>query len=63
MKTQVSKDLCIGCELCPSLEPSLYRMDDDGLAVAVKNSTLSDEEAEKAREAAESCPVDAISVE
>jgi len=59
MTTSVSKDLCIGCGLCPSIAPEVYQMDDDGLAAAIREEVPESNE-DKAREAAESCPVDAI---
>lgn len=62
MKTIVSKDLCIGCQLCPSISPSLYKMDGDGKAKAQKEE-LSEDEVQEANVAASSCPVDAIIVE
>ncbi len=61
MNTQVNKSLCIGCELCTEIAPSIYMMDDDELAVASQDD-LSPEMSELAIEAAESCPVDAIIV-
>lgn len=63
MKTSVSKETCIGCELCPSLSPDLYRMDPDGKASAIKQGDLSEQEGIEAHEAADSCPVDAIMVQ
>ena len=62
MKTSVSKELCIGCALCPSLSPDLYEMGGDDKAVALKTDELSEQEAIDAREAADSCPSDAITV-
>lgn len=62
MKTRVSKDLCIGCGLCPSIAPALYQMDDDGKASAIREDIV-EEDIEKAREAADSCPVEAIEIE
>ena len=62
LKNLVSKELCIGCELCPSLAPELYRMDDDGKAVSIKED-ISSEERVDAKEAADSCPTNAISVQ
>ena len=33
-KVSVNKDVCIGCGLCSSTTPSVFEMDDDGLAKA-----------------------------
>lgn len=63
MRTIVSKDLCIGCALCPSLSPDLYEMDDDDKAIVIQSGELSEQEAIEANEAADSCPTGAITVE
>ncbi len=62
MKAVVNKDLCIGCGLCPSICPEVFSMDDDGLAVAI-DEELDESVIDSAKEAEESCPVDAITVD
>ncbi len=62
MKACVDKDTCIGCGLCPEICPEIFSMEDDGLAVA-KDIEIPDDILESARDAEESCPVDAITVE
>jgi len=62
MKAVVDKDLCIGCGLCPSICPEVFSMDDDGLAVAI-DEELDESVIDTAKEAEDSCPVDAITVE
>lgn len=62
MKAVVDKDLCIGCELCTSICPEVFSMDDDGLAVAIDDE-LDESLIESAKEAEESCPTEAITVE
>lgn len=62
MKAYVDKDTCIGCGLCPEICPEIFSMEDDGLAVA-KDIEIPDDILESARDAEESCPVDAITVE
>lgn len=61
MKACVDKDTCISCELCPSICPEVFEMEDDG-----KAGVIIDEVPEKlqdcAKEAEENCPVDAISI-
>lgn len=61
MKAVVDKDLCIGCGLCPSICPEVFSMDDDGLAVAI-DEELDENIVDSAKEAEDSCPVDAITV-
>lgn len=62
MKAVVDKETCIGCGLCPSICPEVFSMDDDGLAVAI-DEEVDDSLIEPAKEAEESCPTDAITVE
>ncbi|NMM66013.1 ferredoxin [Clostridium sp. P21] len=62
MKANVDKDTCIGCGLCPDICPEVFQMDDDGKAKAVVDSVSSTQE-DGAKDAAEQCPVNAISVE
>ncbi|MGN1033894.1 MAG: ferredoxin [Intestinibacter sp.] len=61
MKADVDKDTCIGCGLCPSICPEVFEMDDDGLAHATVD-TVPDDVKDEAKEAEESCPVNAITV-
>ena len=49
---------CIGCGLCPNLCPEVFTMTDEGVAVAKREVGTQTEKT--AREAAESCPVNAI---
>lgn len=59
LKTVVSKELCIGCEMCVDIAPKLYQMENDGKAAAIKGE-LSPEEYSGAAEAADACPTEAI---
>ena len=58
MKVQINKDVCIGCGSCVSIDPETFEFNDDGIA-EVKTEEVS----EGAKEAAEACPVEAISIE
>ncbi|AQR92815.1 MULTISPECIES: ferredoxin [Clostridium] len=62
MKPKVDKDTCIACGLCPSICPECFDMQDDGKAGAIVDEVPSDAE-DSAKEAEESCPVNAIEVE
>lgn len=62
MKANVDKDTCIGCGMCPSICPDVFDMDDDGKAHTIVDEVPAGKEGE-AQDAADSCPVDAISVD
>ena len=62
MKGFVDKETCIGCGLCPSICPDIFKMDDDGLAIA-EDVEISDDILQEAKEAEEACPVAAIKID
>lgn len=62
MKAVVDKETCIGCELCVSVCPAVFSMDEDGKSIAISAAVPANEEAD-AKDAAEQCPVAAISIE
>jgi ferredoxin len=62
MNAHVDKDTCIGCGLCPSISPEVFEMQDDGKAGEIVDS-VPETAHDSAKEAAESCPVNAILVE
>ncbi|MDF1811788.1 MAG: ferredoxin [Verrucomicrobiales bacterium] len=53
-------DACIICGLCDELAPGIFRPLEDFSFNHVYHQPVNDEEEELAREAAESCPVEAI---
>lgn len=61
MKAKVDLDLCTGCGLCPDICPQVFELDGDGARVIVDPVPSDAEDA--CREAAESCPVEAIAIE
>ena len=62
MPWKVDPDLCTGCEVCCDTAPHVFQMDEDeGVAHCIDNSVSEDDE--KAQQAAEDCPVEAISFE
>jgi len=62
MKPIVDEDLCIGCGNCEEECPDVFQMADDGLAHVIKESPT-EELYQCTRDAQDSCPVDAISIE
>lgn len=52
-------DSCIGCGLCVSTCPEVFRMTDDNAAAAAEENTPAEAEA-AALEAEDNCPVSAI---
>jgi ferredoxin len=58
-KAKVDKNKCIGCGTCVAIAPKSFKLGDDGKAQSIE--PLGDSE-EKVKEAAESCPVEAISL-
>jgi len=61
MKATVDPDLCTGCELCVDTCPEVFEMDDDVAKVIV--DTVPEDSEDCAREAADDCPAEAISIE
>ncbi len=62
MKATINREGCIGCELCASTCPEVFRMADDGLAEVYVDTVPPDAE-DAAVEAQEGCPVSVITVE
>jgi len=61
MKAIIDRDGCISCGLCVEICPEVFEFADDGLAKVAEHPTRSN--IHQAHEAAESCPVQVISVE
>lgn len=62
MKATIDRDGCIGCEVCVGTCPDVFQMVGDGKAEVIGNEIPKDAE-DAAMEAAESCPVDVITVD
>lgn len=58
-KPTVNHDLCIGCGTCESLCPEVFKME-EGKSHAIKEDCA---DCTCCQEAADSCPVNAISIE
>ena len=61
VKVKVDPDLCTGCELCVDTCPDVFEMGDD--VATVKVETVPEDSADCAKQAAEDCPAEAITVE
>ena len=62
MKAIIDAELCTGCELCVETCPEVFEMSDEDVAV-VKADEVPSEAEDTAREAAEDCPSEAITIE
>ena len=61
MKISVTEE-CIGCGMCEGTCPDVFEVGDDGLAHVIVDEVSADVE-DDAKQAAEDCPVEAITVE
>ncbi len=61
MKATVSED-CIGCGMCEGTCPDVFEIGDEGTATVIVDEVPADAE-DSAQEAADGCPVSAITVE
>lgn len=59
LKLKVDEDLCTGCQVCCDTAPKTFRLKDAGVAEAFNPQGDDDD---TIMQAAQSCPVDAISV-
>jgi ferredoxin len=57
MSVKVNQDLCIGCGACASLCPDVFKLGESG-----KSEVIGHDNVACAKNAAESCPVQAIEV-
>jgi ferredoxin len=63
MKVRVDEDLCAGCGTCAEICPQIFKMEDDLAAVIIGDKPVPSEQEALCREAADSCPVEAIIME
>ncbi len=62
MTVWVEIDLCDGCGPCADICPDVFELNEEGIAAVKVNEVAADVQ-EACREAAESCPTEAISIE
>lgn len=61
MKVRVDPDLCTGCGVCVDTCPEVFELRDDISVVLV--DVVPEEHADAARDAADACPTEAITVD
>ena len=59
MKVKVNQETCIGCGACAAICDKIFKINDEGLSVAVVKEVPKEEE-QAARDAIDSCPTGAI---
>jgi ferredoxin len=62
MQAKVDKDSCIGCELCVTICPEVFKLGDDGLVETI-DQEIAEAYLDKAKEAKDCCPLECISIE
>jgi ferredoxin len=62
MKPKVDQDLCIGCALCEDTCPAVFKIEDDGYSHVIDEDPPEDQW-DCARESADICPTEAITIE
>ena len=59
MGIKINLDECIGCGVCAQLSPETFKLDEE----EGKAMVISQEVTDSAKEAADSCPVSAITID
>ena len=61
MRISIDENACIGCALCPSVDPEVFQMEGDKAEVVAQPAN--NEEDVRATDAANLCPTSAILVQ
>ncbi|MDX9917070.1 MAG: ferredoxin [Gudongella sp.] len=62
MKASIDRDECIGCGLCESICPEVFKLDSESLATVIQDP-IDPANYETALDARDSCPTSCITVE
>ena len=62
MRAIVDQDVCIGCGLCPQICPEVFKMIEDINKAVAYTDPVPDAAKDTCQEAADSCPVAAITI-
>ena len=62
MRAFVDRDACIGCEACVGMCQEVFSMDDESISVPMEGE-IAEDILESVKEAMDSCPVAAITIE
>lgn len=62
MKAKVDPDACVSCGLCVEICPEVFKLNNDGIAEPIVDEVPTENQT-SCREAADSCPAEAISLE
>lgn len=62
MRARIDVDLCDGCGVCEQVAEEVFELNDDGVAEVILDPVPPEHE-DAVREAAESCPTEAIILE
>ncbi len=62
MKAKVDRNTCIGCGLCEDTCPEVFKLDEESVSTVIVDLVPAEYE-DCTNEAADGCPVSAISVE
>ncbi|MDD2377628.1 MAG: ferredoxin [Bacilli bacterium] len=59
---KIIEDACIGCGACEAIVDDVFKLNDDGISTVIIDE-VPEELEEDVRDAAESCPTEAIAIE
>jgi ferredoxin len=63
MKAKIDTELCINCGLCEETCPEIFKLNEDADLTEVIKTEYNDDDIECIKEAIETCPTEAISLE